>query len=170
MTFLIEALSETPFAKWFGASSEALADRGIERVVADTEPGYPCRVSFRDARVGESLLLLNYTHHDVATPYRSSHAIFVIEGATRARPLPGEIPEVLARRLMSVRAFDRAGNMIHADVVDGVALRSCIEGCFDRSDVDYLHLHNARPGCFAARVVRAERSADPRGAAISSFS
>jgi len=32
--------------------------RGARRVIADSTPGYPCRVSLADAAVGDELLLL----------------------------------------------------------------------------------------------------------------
>ena len=154
MAFRIVALAPEPFAHLFGASDDALAAYGAKRYVADKSHGFPCRVSLRDADVGEPLLLLNYEHQPAATPYRACHAIFVREGAARAHPAVDEIPDVLSSRLLSVRAFDADGMMIDADVVDGAALAPVIERMFAGAAA-YLHLHNARPGCYAARVERA---------------
>jgi hypothetical protein len=53
-----------------------------------------------------------------------------------------------------VRAFDAAHMLVDADVVEGTALAPSIERFFADARVDYLHLHNAKPGCFAARVDR----------------
>jgi hypothetical protein len=92
---------------------------------------------------------------DASSPYRSSHAVFVREGATIAYDAIDEIPEVLRRRLLSVRAFDRDAMMVAADVIDGSALREWIASTFDNVAVDFIDLHNAKPGCFAARVRRA---------------
>ena len=64
------------------------------------------------------------------------------------------IPEQLAIRLLSVRAFDGDGMMIDADVVEGTGLEPLIERMFADGRVAYLHVHNARRGCFAARVDR----------------
>jgi hypothetical protein len=102
-----------------------LATRQAVRVTADRHPGFPCRVSLRDARAGETLLLLNYEHLPVATPYRSRHAIYVRENAAEARLEVDEIPEVLRTRLLSLRSFDDAGMMIDADVVQGRDLAVC---------------------------------------------
>jgi len=66
MTFQIAPLPVTPFAPLFGLPDGELAARGIVRRVADGRPVFPCRVSLRDAREGESLLLLNYEHHAAA--------------------------------------------------------------------------------------------------------
>ena len=50
-----------------------------------TDPSFPCRVSLTDREIGERVLLLNHVSHDVANPYRASHAIFVAEGAGKQR-------------------------------------------------------------------------------------
>jgi hypothetical protein len=155
-TFRITGLDPAPFSHLFGKSDEALAALGARRYVVDETPGYPDRVEMRDLAVGETALLVNYTHLDEAgSPYRSSHAVFVREGATAAYDETGEIPEVLRRRLLSVRAFDKKAMMVAADVIDGTALRDWIAATFENGAVDFIDVHNAKPGCFAARVRRA---------------
>ena len=152
MSFHITGLSASKFAPLFDLSDAELATRSAVRVMADRKPGFPCRVSLRDAEPGETLLLVNYEHLAVATPYRSRYAIYVRENAVEAQLDVDEIPEVLQMRLLSVRAFDRAGMLIDADVVQGSDLAPAIERIFDAQGVAYLHVHNAKPGCFAARV------------------
>jgi hypothetical protein len=154
MAFQIKALPVAGFRDLFGFSEAELAAKGIVRVVAEAVGGYPCRVSLREAEAGENLLLLNYEHQDAATPYRSRHAIYVIEGAAEARPGVDEVPEILRSRLLSVRGFDAVGMMRAADVVEGVGLEAVVARMFDVPEVEYLHVHNAKPGCFAARVER----------------
>lgn len=155
MDFQISGLPLAEFRPLFALTDSELAERGFARRVADANPGFPCRVSLEDAQVGERLLLLNYEHLPVASPYRSRHAIFVREKATEARPCRNEVPTVLTRRLLSVRAYDEAGMMLAADVVPGTDLANVIEIMFVDPAVTYLHVHNAKPGCFAARVDRA---------------
>jgi Protein of unknown function (DUF1203) len=155
MQFQIQALPAHEFAAFFGASDEVLAERGVMRVVTDKSPGFPCRVSLRDASVGETLLLLNYEHQKAATPYRASHAIFVREHASQDQLAEGEIPLLFRHRLMSIRAFSDAGLMLDADVVEGVELEKPIAAMLENPEVGYLHLHYAKPGCYAARVNRA---------------
>ncbi len=155
MTFRIIALDPAPFVPLFALSDAELAACNARRVTATENPGFPCRVSLVDAALGETLILANYAHLSGPTPYASTHAVYVRPGAQPAQPAPGEIPEVLARRLLSVRAFDVAQMMIDADVVDGRNVASHLEGLFARAEVDFVHLHNAKPGCFAAAAVRA---------------
>ena len=155
MAFQVKPLSASQFSYLSGLTADELAARGIRKVIADVSPGFPCRVSLEDAAVGETLYLLNFAHHDEDTPYRSSHAIFVRENAEQARPAVDELPDVLTSRLISIRAFDHAHDMVGADVVAGRDLREAITAMFENAEVAYLHLHNAKPGCFAARVDRA---------------
>jgi len=156
MSFQIIALPAEQFSHLFGKDAETLANLGVHRIVADTKPGYPCRVSLQDAEIGESALLMNYEHQPAATPFRSSHAIFVREWAKETRPEVGEVPTFLRSRLLSVRAFDRSGMMLDADVVEGPNLEPVIDKMFANDEVDYVHLHNAKLGCYAAKCVRVE--------------
>ena len=154
MSFQVSGLPVAQFAPLFGLSDAELVQRDIVRQTADTSPGFPCRVSLRDAEPGETLLLLNFEHLAVASPYRSRHAIYVREYAENARVAVDEIPEVLRLRLLSLRAFDKRGMLLDADVVNGREVEPLIERMLGQTGVEYIHVHNAKPGCFAARVDR----------------
>jgi hypothetical protein len=154
LDFRISGLPLAPFVALFGLSEEALAARGALRRIADKTPGFPCRVSLQEADVGEPVLLLNYEHLSVASPYRSRHAIYVREYAAECIPDINEVPDLIGRRLLSVRGFDRNGMMVEADVVEGAKVTPLIQRWLEDPCVDYLHLHNAKAGCYAARVDR----------------
>jgi hypothetical protein len=155
MTFQIQALDPALFAGLFSLSDTELARQNMRTMTVAAKPGTPCRVSLADAEVGETVLLINHAHQSANSPYRASHAIFVRQGVMQARPAVGEVPEVIRSRLISVRLFDCADMMVDADVVEGVAVAQAIERAFDDPVVAYIHLHNAKPGCFAASVQRA---------------
>ena len=155
MNFQIRGLHDGQFSHLFGKDAQVLAEFGVERMTVDSKPGFPCRVSLQDADIGETVLLTNYEHQPALSPYRSSHAIFVQEGATPAHFDANVIPEMLCIRLISVRAFDADGSMLDADIVDGHELEVIIRQMFSCESVAYLHLHNAKRGCFLARVDRA---------------
>ncbi len=155
MTFRILALDPAPFAPLFALEDAALAERGAVRCTATAKPGFPCRVSLADAEVGETLILIGYEHLAVASPYRSRHAIYVRENAIAADLPPDTVPEVIARRLISWRAFDGDGMMTACDVVDGSEVAAALTAAFADPAVAHIDLHNAKPGCFAARAVRA---------------
>lgn len=157
MSYVIEGLDPVPFAHLYGMSDVELAARGVVRMIANAKPGYPCRVTLEDVEPGEAVLLVNHEHLPVDTPYRSRHAIFVAEGAKIAARYETAIPEQLRSRLLSVRAFDAEGMMIDAEVLDGAGLEAEIARMFADPHAAYLHVHNARRGCFAARVDRPKR-------------
>jgi Protein of unknown function (DUF1203) len=155
MSFQITGLGFGQFSPLVGLSDEQLLARSARRVIADRHPGFPCRVSLIDAQPGERVLLVNYEHLPVMSPYRARYAIYVRENATEARLAVDEIPPVLRERLLSVRAFSAAGMLLDADVAEGAQLPTTFERLLASAEVDYLHVYNARAGCFAARVDRA---------------
>jgi hypothetical protein len=79
----------------------------------------------------------------------------VRENASEAQLEMDEVPEVLLIRLLSLRAFDDLGMMIEADAMQGRELAVALNRMLDSRRIEYLHVHYAKPGCFAARVDRA---------------
>ena len=128
---------------------------GARRMVADKKPGYPCRVSLVDAEPGEEVLLVPFTHHDVVSPYRASGPIFVRVKAQTVKLGVNEIPTMLRSRLLSIRGYDAAAMMVAADVVNGNELEEHVWRLFGDKQVEYIHVHNARPGCYNCRIERA---------------
>ncbi len=151
--FVIRGLDPAPFAHYFAMSDAELAAAGARRIVADG-PGYPCRVSLVDAAPGDELVLCPFAHHDVASPYRAAGPIFVRRAAAASASYIDTIPPALTTRLLSVRAYSTAGDLETAEVVPGAELAMQIARMFEDAAIAYLHVHNARPGCFSARVDR----------------
>lgn len=152
MNYQICALSGDEFSHLAGLDDDSLAKHGARRMRVDANPGFPCRVTLEDAEIGESVLLVNYEHLSVDSPYRSAHAVFVREGAKTRAPIVNEIPEQLRLRLLSIRAFDDSGMMVDADVVPGDDCEAVIRQLLATQNVSYLHIHNAKRGCYAARI------------------
>jgi hypothetical protein len=143
------------FALLFALSDEELARQGAVRRIADARsPGYPCRVSLTDSQPGDELILVNYEHHAVASPYRMRFAIFVRKGDETFDAVD-VVPEQLRRRTLAVRAFDADAMMVGVELIEGEKLESTIEQLFADPRAAYLHVHFAAPGCYAARVERA---------------
>ena len=76
--FSLRGLPAERFAHLFTFSDEELARAGAVRRIADGPR--PCRVSLTDAKAGDELILVNYEHHPVASPYRMRFAIYVRPG------------------------------------------------------------------------------------------
>lgn len=153
--FKITGLSPEYFHPLFQMSDSELAERNARRYVVDAKPGFPCRISLIDADVGETVILVPYDHQTAESPYRSSGPVFVREDASEAQLQVNEVPEVVRGRLMSVRAYDAAGILIASEVVEGIDIEKQIDQFFADEKVAYLHLHNAKPGCYSCRVDRA---------------
>ncbi len=154
-SFQIVGIDPAPFEPLFALDDAQLRARGAERRIADEHPGFPCRVSLEDAQPGDELLLLSWQHQGADSPYRASGPIFVRRGARTARLAPGEVPPYVTRRLISVRGYDAAHLIVAAEVVEGSGAEAAIVAMFARADVAYIHLHNAKRGCFSCCVLRA---------------
>ncbi len=155
MPFRFKGLSAAPFEPLFGLGDEELAARGMMRMVADDKPGFPCRVSLEDAEPGERVLLLAYEHQPAHSPYRASGPIFVRETARETFDRAGALPDVLRERILSLRAYDRNGVMIDADIAQGDGVEPLLARLFEQGETDYVHAHFARRGCYACRIERA---------------
>jgi len=160
MPFRYVGLPPKSFAPLFALSDDELLERGMRRMIADAKPGFPCRVTLEDAEPGESVLLLPFEHHPAHSPYRASGPIFVREEAKASFDQVGAPPASLSGRMLSVRAYAQDGMMVDADVTPGEELEVLLERLFAHAAVAYVHVHNAKRGCYAARVERAvERAA-----------
>ena len=126
-------------------NDEELTARRATRRVVDEPNAYPCRISLTDAAVGEEVLLINHEHLPVESPYRSRHAIYIRVNETTYDAVD-EVPEMLRRRLLSLRAFDDAGMMTGCEVVEGRDLEAR-----DRAVV------RRTAGGISARALRAAR-------------
>ena len=152
MSFRITGLPAQAFSHLFSLDDAELAALGAVRRTA--QHGAPCRVSLTDATPGEEVVLTNYEHHAVDSPYRMRFAIYVRKGETTYDAVDA-IPDQLRKRTLAARSFDEHGMMIERELVEGTELEGVIGRLFADSRTTYLHLHYAAPGCYAARVERA---------------
>ncbi|MFC5474895.1 DUF1203 domain-containing protein [Paraherbaspirillum soli] len=153
MSFRILGLTPEQFRPLFAMTDLALKQLGAVRLIADGQR-IPCRVSMEHAIPGEEILLLNFEHQPANTPYRAAHAIYVRKGADKTFKVVDTVPELLASRLLSVRAFDGGHMMIEAEVCEGIDAAKMFEQLLANPQTSYLHVHIARRGCYLARVER----------------
>ena len=154
MRFVVTGLSPEPYRHLYGLSDEALEAHGVRRYLAEENSGFPDRIEMRDAYPGETLLLINHVSLDQDTPYRATHAIFVREGAEDTYRGENEIPDVMFKRLLSLRAFDSDGMMIEAAIATGEKIQMAIERFFENPQVSCIHAHNATRGCYSGKIER----------------
>ena len=149
MAYRIAGLDPAAFA-----DADALVAAGAMRVQATQQPGFPCRITLEDAAPGERLLLLNHVSHDVATPFRSSYAIYVREGAAAAAEHIDATPAFFGHRTLGLRGFDAAGLLRAADVPPPGRADAAIRTMLETAEIAYIDIHNAGAGCFMARAER----------------
>ncbi len=150
----LHGLDASHFEALFALPDDELQARGVVRRTVAALPGFPCRVSLEDAPVGEELLLLHFEHHPAASPYRAAGPIYVRRNAARRVLPPGEVPPYVTTRLISVRAYDAAGMMVDGAVCEGPAVAQELDRVFADPGVAYVHLHNAKRGCYSCEVRR----------------
>lgn len=153
--FQIIPLASSLFKTYFKMSALELQRAGAYTFKSDEYPCYPCRVSLEDAKVGEIVLALEFEHHTVHGPFRSSGPIFVRSNASEAKFKKNEIPGMLSHRLLSVRGYNIKGIMIAAETTPGSDLENILSQQFQNENVEYIHIHNSSPGCFNCSVNRA---------------
>jgi len=155
MNFRIKALDDREFVALFNLSNSELEKIGAVKMIVDEFPGFPCRVSLEDAEIGEEVILLPYQHHKTNSPYQSSGPIFVRKIAKSSIYEINEIPKMFNHRLLSLRGYDKNAIMKDASVIEGNNLKAQIFKIFENDDIQYIHIHNAKPGCYNCLVERA---------------
>ena len=154
-SFRFTGLPFAAFERFSRMSDSELECIAARRMIVDEKPGFPCRVTLADAEPGERVLLLSYTHQAADSPFKAAGPIFVRE-ESRDMYDSTELPPVFrAGRLLSARAYDASGMMVDADVGSSEEIEPLLARLFGRADTDYVHVHYAKRGCFAARVDRA---------------
>ena len=151
MNFRIRGLEARQFDHLFALSDAELAAHGAVRRIADGPR--PCRISLSDAKPGDEVILVNFEHHAVSSPYRMRFAIYIRRGEQTFDAID-EVPEQLRKRTLAVRGFDASGMMTGWEIVEGTDVEAAIERQFAKVEAEYLHIHFAAPGCYAARVDR----------------
>lgn len=148
-SFQLSGIPHEPYADLFDLSDDDLAKHHAKRMIADADFGFPCRISLRDARIGDELLLLPYRHLSGNSPYRAAGPVFVSRHAVRQILPPGDVPPSVSRRLISLRAYDADDRMLSGQVSEGDRVAEALTALFDATQTAYVHLHNAGRGCFS---------------------
>jgi hypothetical protein len=153
MSYVVRGLDPLPYRSLFGLSDQQLAERGAVRMTV-SDPTFPCRVSLTDRAIGEKVLLINHVSHDVANPYRATHAIFVTETEQQPAEYVDRVPPVFEKRVLSLRGFDKDGMMADAILTQPGEADAGIRKLFANPEIETIHAHNATRGCFSAKIER----------------
>jgi hypothetical protein len=154
MSFVIQGLDPHLFGSLSNQKQATFNGAPVEHHVVTESPGAPCRISLDDAKIGETVLLVSYAHHQANSPYAQSGPIFVTQGGVERARYEDQIPPALARRTLSLRAYDADGSMVDAAIVEGRVAKEAIEAMFEDQAIVKIDAHNATRGCFAAHITR----------------
>ena len=143
INFKISAI-ENKYNHLFDLTKEELIEKGAVIMIVDEKPGFPCRVTLEDAEIGEEIVLFPFQHHKTNSPYQSSGPIFMRKNAIKVELEINEIPEMLSKRLQSLRVYDENGMMIDAKTLEGKEIRNEIESIFRNEKTSYIQIHNAK--------------------------
>jgi hypothetical protein len=153
-TFRVDAVPPVELDRLREAGHDGHGNR-LAPFVNDDPDGAPLRCCLRPARVGERIVLIAYRPPGTAGPYAEVGPIFV-----HAEPCPGyaephAYPAAYRDRQQVLRAYNAAGRIADAVLVDGSTAEQGIARLFDGPDVTIVHSRNVRYGCYMFAVRRA---------------
>jgi hypothetical protein len=154
MNFQLSALPEKSFQDLFSLNDTELKELNIVSKLVTEKHDTPCRISLEDAEIGDKVLLVNYQHLPDSSPFQASHAIYIRENVKEALPQKNQIPQMITKRIISLRAFDKQHMMVNADLAQGADIALRILDMLNDETAEYVHLHFAKQGCYAAKVTR----------------
>ena len=152
--FVIRPLAKERFADYFSYSEDELHEVDAKFIEVTSKPGFPCRVSLCDMEVGEKVLSTTFIHLNEESPYKSAGPIFIRRGAESIKLGVNEIPKLLLHRHLSIRGYDNQHMMKQCTVLKGGAIAEELNEMLTYKKVNYIHIHNAGPGCYLCSVHR----------------
>ena len=152
--FIIEPIS-SPVHDSLKQGASEMHGNPVQKVIADSKPGYPCRLSLEDAEVGEELYLFSHAPFAAANAYRETGPVFIRKNAIPASLAVNELPDIALARSIVVRAYSAAGTMISATQAETREIANTIRLAFRDETVEFVHLRAVVTGCFLCEARRA---------------
>lgn len=154
MNFIIESLDYKHFEYLSKLNEDELIQKNIVKQLVDKKPSFPCRITLEDAEIGEEVFLLNFVFHAVNSPYKASGPIYIRPHKEQKFCEINEIPSLFLTRIISLRGYNHKQMLIFAEVFEGKELKNKIQKAFENQEIEYLHIHNAKFGCYFAQAKR----------------
>ena|SRR5690242_12962287 len=152
MSFVI---SPIPAARLEAMRHTGTDDAGahFEPIVAD-EDGAPLRCCLRDARAGERLALIAYIPAGADGVCREIGPVFIHADACEGYTEPNAYPAGFRHRQQVFRAYDKAGRIADALLVEGAEAEAGITRLLARPEVATVHSRNVLYGCYMFAIDR----------------
>lgn len=151
-TFLVEAIPDGALAE-IRASGYDVAGNPY-RPYATADGDEPLRCCLRPARTGERIALIAYQPPGGAGAYRETGPVFVHAAACDGYPAGAGWPPGFRDRQQVLRAYDHAGRIAEAVVVDATAAERGIAGLLADPRVAMIQSRNVGYGCYMFAIRR----------------
>ena len=119
------------------------------------EPGAPLRCCLREAEAAERLVLIAYRPDDTVGAYREIGPVFLHADACDGFEPSAGYPGGFRRRQQVFRAYDAAGRIAYAVLVDGADAEAAIDTLLANPDITTIHSRNVLYGCYMFAINRA---------------
>lgn len=152
MSFVI---SPIPAERLVALRHDGADDAGdhFEPFVAE-ENGAPLRCCLREARAGERLALIAYRPEGTAGAYREVGPVFVHADPCEGYAERDTYPAAFRHRSQVFRAYDDAGRIADALLVEGAQAEAGIEHLLASPRVAIVHSRNVLYGCYMFAIGR----------------
>jgi hypothetical protein len=122
------------------------------------DAGFPCRHCLKEARINSQVLLISYQPLIRETPFAGRGPIFICAEDCSSFEYPHTVPEIVMRRQINLRAYDKSGAMLYAysRLISGDDAKRNIAETLQSKGVHEVHAHTALHGCFLCKFVRAQ--------------
>ncbi len=152
MSFVIFPI---PAARLVALRHDGVDDAGgrFEPFVAE-ESGAPLRCCLREAGPGERLALIAYRPEGTAGAYREVGPVFVHADPCQGYAERDTYPAGFRDRRQVLRAYDEAGRIAEALLVEGVQAEAGIAHLLASPRVATIHSRNVLYGCYMFAIGR----------------
>jgi hypothetical protein len=151
MTFRIDAIPSDELARIRAAGYDIQGDPFRAR---EAGGGEPLRCCLRPARAGERIALIAYRPTGTAGAYAETGPVFVHAEPCEGYPTDGSWPPEFRNRQQVLRAYDAAGRIADAILVEGAEAEDGIAKLLADPGHVVVHSRNVLYGCYMFAISR----------------
>ena len=151
MSFRITAIPADELARIRAAGQDIQGNPFTSR---EAGGGEPLRCCLRPARTGERIALISYRPTGTAGAYAETGPVFVHAQPCEGYPTDGGWPPGFRDRQQVLRAYDAAGRIADAILVEGTEAEAGIAKLLADPEHVVVHSRNVLYGCYMFAVSR----------------
>ena len=114
-----------------------------------------CRYCLADGDLRETQILFSYSpFYENKTPYAEVGPVFIHAECKQYDSRNGFPQDLKTRNYLTVRGYSNDQLLISGEMCKGEGIEATIERMFQQSRVDYIHINDARSGCFFMKLLK----------------